>query len=143
MKILVVNGPNLNMLGVREPAHYGTQTLPEIEAALRAQADEMGVELGFVQSNIEGELVTLIQQALGVYDGIILNAGAYTHTSIAIRDAVAAVKLPTVEVHLSNVFGREEFRHHSHLSAVCVGCICGFGTDSYKLALIGLADKLK
>ena len=107
MKILVVNGPNLNMLGVREPAHYGTQTLPEIEAALRAQADDMGVELGFVQSNIEGELVTLIQQALGVYDGIILNAGAYTHTSIAIRDAVAAVKLPTVEVHLSNVFGRE------------------------------------
>ena len=143
MKILVVNGPNLNMLGVREPAHYGTQTLPEIEAALRAQADEMGVELGFAQSNIEGELVTLIQQALGVYDGIILNAGAYTHTSIAIRDAVAAVKLPTVEVHLSNVFGREEFRHHSHLSAVCVGCICGFGADSYKLALIGLVDKLK
>ena len=143
MKILVVNGPNLNMLGVREPAHYGTQTLPEIEAALRAQADEMGVELGFAQSNIEGELVTLIQQALGVYDGIILNAGAYTHTSIAIRDAVAAVKLPTGEVHLSNVFGREEFRHHSHLSAVCVGCICGFGADSYKLALIGLADKLK
>ncbi len=143
MKILVVNGPNLNMLGVREPAHYGKQTLPEIEAALRAQANELGVELGFVQSNIEGELVTLIQQALGAYDGIILNAGAYTHTSIAIRDAVAAVKLPTVEVHLSNVFGREEFRHHSHLSAVCVGCICGFGADSYKLALIGLIEKLK
>lgn len=142
MKILIINGPNLNLLGTREPTHYGVQTLAEIETMLTAEAAALGVELGFYQSNIEGELVSAIQQALGQYDGIVLNAAAYTHTSVAIRDAVSAVKLPTVEVHLSNVFAREEFRHHSLLTAVCVGAICGFGADSYRLALRGLVAKL-
>ncbi|MBQ3133225.1 MAG: type II 3-dehydroquinate dehydratase [Clostridia bacterium] len=142
MKILVLNGPNLNLLGVREPAHYGTQSLADIEKMLRAEAATLGVELDFAQSNEEGVLVTNIQQAMGVYDGIILNAAAYTHTSIAIRDAISAVKVPTVEVHLSNVHAREEFRHTSMIAGVCVGSICGFGADSYKLALHGLKAKL-
>ncbi|MBP3937447.1 MAG: type II 3-dehydroquinate dehydratase [Clostridia bacterium] len=142
MKILIVNGPNLNLLGTREPTHYGVQTLADIQAMLTAEAATLGVELGFYQSNIEGELVDAIQQAVGQYDGIVLNAAAYTHTSVAIRDAVSAVKLPTVEVHLSNVFAREEFRHHSLLTAVCIGAICGFGAESYLLALRGLVAKL-
>ena len=142
MKILVLNGPNLNLLGVREPAHYGTQSLADIEKMLRAEAATLGVELDFAQSNEEGVLVTNIQQAMGVYDGIILNAAAYTHTSIAIRDAISAVKVPTVEVHLSNVHAREEFRHTSMIAGVCVGSICGFGADSYQLALHGLKAKL-
>ncbi|MBR6748651.1 MAG: type II 3-dehydroquinate dehydratase [Clostridia bacterium] len=138
MKILVMNGPNLNMLGVREPGIYGDLSLASIEASLKRHADALGVEVGFFQSNSEGELVTAIQQAMGVYDGIILNAGAYTHYSIAIRDAISAVKLPCIEVHISNVHKREEFRHHSVISAVCTGVACGFGADSYHMAMDNL-----
>lgn len=142
MKILVLNGPNLNLLGAREPQHYGVQTLADIEKMLTDEASALGVEVGFFQSNIEGELVGAIQKAVGVYDGILLNAAAYTHTSVALRDALAAVKLPTVEVHLSNVLSREEFRHTSLIGAVCVGSISGFGADSYRLALHGLVNRL-
>lgn len=142
MKILVLNGPNLNLLGAREPQHYGVQTLADIEKMLTDEANALGVEVGFFQSNIEGELVDAIQKAVGVYDGILLNAAAYTHTSVALRDALAAVKLPTVEVHLSNVLSREEFRHTSLIGAVCVGSISGFGADSYRLALHGLVNRL-
>lgn len=142
MKILVLNGPNLNLLGAREPQHYGVQTLADIEKMLTDEANALGVEVGFFQSNIEGELVDAIQKAVGVYDGILLNAAAYTHTSVALRDAIAAVKLPTVEVHLSNVLSREEFRHTSLIGAVCVGSISGFGADSYRLALHGLVNRL-
>ena len=141
MKILVLNGPNLNLLGAREPQHYGVQTLADIEKMLTDEANALGVEVGFFQSNIEGELVDAIQKAVGVYDGILLNATAYTHTSVALRDAIAAVKLPTVEVHLSNVLSREEFRHTSLIGAVCVGSISGFGADSYRLALHGLVNR--
>lgn len=142
MKILVLNGPNLNLLGTREPQHYGVQTLADIEKMLTDEANALGVEVGFFQSNIEGELVDAIQKAVGVYDGILLNAAAYTHTSVALRDVLAAVKLPTVEVHLSNVLSREEFRHTSLIGAVCVGSISGFGADSYRLALHGLVNRL-
>lgn len=142
MKFLVLNGPNLNLLGAREPQHYGVQTLADIEKMLTDEANALGVEVGFFQSNIEGELVDAIQKAVGVYDGILLNAAAYTHTSVALRDAIAAVKLPTVEVHLSNVLSREEFRHTSLIGAVCVGSISGFGADSYRLALHGLVNRL-
>ena len=142
MKILVLNGPNLNLLGAREPQHYGVQTLADIEKMLTDEANALGVEVGFFQSNIEGELVDAIQKAVGVYDGILLNAAAYTHTSVALRDVLAAVKLPTVEVHLSNVLSREEFRHTSLIGAVCVGSISGFGADSYRLALHGLVNRL-
>ena len=142
MKILVLNGPNLTLLGAREPQHYGVQTLADIEKMLTDEANVLGVEVGFFQSNIEGELVDAIQKAVGVYDGILLNAAAYTHTSVALRDALAAVKLPTVEVHLSNVLSREEFRHTSLIGAVCVGSISGFGADSYRLALHGLVNRL-
>lgn len=142
MKILVLNGPNLNLLGAREPQHYGVQTLADIEKMLTDEANALGVEVGFFQSNIEGELVDAIQKAVGAYDGILLNAAAYTHTSVALRDALAAVKLPTVEVHLSNVLSREEFRHTSLIGAVCVGSISGFGADSYRLALHGLVNRL-
>ena len=133
-----MNGPNLNMLGVREPGIYGDLSLASIEASLGRHADALGVEVGFFQSNSEGELVTAIQQAMGVYDGIILNAGAYTHYSIALRDAISAVTLPCIEVHISNVHKREEFRHHSVISAVCTGVCCGFGADSYHMALDNL-----
>ena len=142
MKFLVLNGPNLNLLGAREPQHYGVQTLADIEKMLTDEANALGVEVGFFQSNIEGELVDAIQKAVGVYDGILLNAAAYTHTSVALRDVLAAVKLPTVEVHLSNVLSREEFRHTSLIGAVCVGSISGFGADSYRLALHGLVNRL-
>lgn len=140
MNILVLNGPNLNLLGAREPEHYGTLTLAEIEQRVRREADALGVTMAFRQSNSEGELVTWIQQAAGEYDGIVLNAAAYTHTSVALRDAIAAVRLPVVEVHLSNVFAREEFRHHSYIAPVCRGSISGFGALSYVLALRALAQ---
>lgn len=139
MNILVLNGPNLNLLGTREPEHYGTLTLADIERRLRSEAESLGVTLAFRQTNSEGELVTWVQQAAGEYDGIVLNAAAYTHTSVALRDAIAAVKLPVVEVHLSNVFAREEFRHHSYIAPVCRGSISGFGAMSYVLALRALA----
>lgn len=132
-KILVLNGPNLNMLGTREPETYGSMTLADIQDMLARAAGDRA-QCTFYQSNIEGELVGKIQES-GAYDGIILNAAAYTHTSIALRDAIAAVATPVVEVHLSNVFARESFRHISMISAVCQGCICGFGAKSYVLAL--------
>ena len=134
MKILVINGVNLDMLGTREPEIYGGRTLDDINSDLSVIAKNMGADIDFVQSNIEGEIVEFIHSGR-LYDGIILNAGAYTHYSIAIRDAISSIKTPCVEVHLSNVHKREEFRHTSVISAVCTGVIAGFGEDSYKLAL--------
>ncbi|MFN3407555.1 MAG: type II 3-dehydroquinate dehydratase [Limisphaerales bacterium] len=136
MKVLFLNGPNLNLLGTREPGIYGTLTLGEIEQAVRAEADRRGVEIAFRQSNLEGELVTWIQQAKGQFDAIVINAAAYTHTSVAIRDALAATGVPAIEIHLSNVHAREEFRHHSMIAPVCKGIIAGFGKNSYILGLI-------
>ncbi len=135
MKFLVINGPNLNMLGTREPEKYGTTTLPDIEKEITAHAKEKGVEVDFYQSNIEGEIVTAIQKAKGIYDGIVINPAAYTHTSVALRDAILAIELPTVEIHLSNIHTREEFRHHSYTAPVCVGQITGFGKFGYIMAL--------
>jgi 3-dehydroquinate dehydratase II len=135
IRISVLHGPNLNLLGTREPHLYGTTTLPEIEAELVRRAAERGAELRSTQTNHEGELVSLIQDARGWADAIVLNGGAYTHTSHAIRDALDAVALPTVEVHLSNIHAREEFRAHSLTAGGCVGVITGFGANSYYLGL--------
>ena len=134
-KILVINGPNLNLLGTREPEIYGSTTLSDINDMLKRQADELGVEIEFIQSNIEGEIVTAIQNARNVYNFILLNAAAFTHYSIAIRDAISAIDVPVIEIHLSNVHAREEFRHHSVIAPVVMGQICGFGVDSYTAAL--------
>jgi 3-dehydroquinate dehydratase-2 len=135
MNILFLNGPNLNLLGTREPGVYGRSTLSEIEAAVRRRAGELGVSLEWRQSNAEGELVTWIQEAVGTFDYVVLNAAAYTHTSVALRDAIAATGVPTIEVHLSNVHAREAFRHQSMIAPVCRGVIAGFGATSYLLAL--------
>ena len=143
MKILFLNGPNLNLLGQREPGIYGRVTLGDIETELRSRAVKLKVEMDFRQSNIEGELVTWIQQAKGVFDAIVLNAAAYTHTSVALRDAIAATGVPTVEIHLSNVHAREEFRHESLIAPVCIGQICGFGAKSYDLGLEAAVLHLK
>ena len=143
MKILLINGPNLNMLGIREPEKYGNITLSDIELALSKEASLLGFELVSYQSNHEGELIDTIQSAKGVYDGIIINAGGYTHTSVALRDAISAVSIPTVEVHMTNIHAREEFRHTSLLSGVCVAQVVGFKENSYKYALLGLIDYLK
>lgn len=140
--VLVLNGPNLNMLGKREPGIYGAQTLADVEAICRASGDEFGLTIDFRQSNHEGELVTWIQEALGTADGILINPGAYSHTSVAIYDAFKAVNLPVAEVHISNIHQREAFRHHSYVSAVAFGVICGFGTLGYRLALEAMAQKL-
>jgi 3-dehydroquinate dehydratase-2 len=135
MKLLFLNGPNLNLLGQREPGVYGRASLKDIEGLVRQRARQSETEIEFRQSNMEGELVTSIQEAKSRFDAIILNAGAYTHTSVALRDAIAAVGVPTIEIHLSNVHAREEFRHKSLIAGVCVGQIAGFGVNSYILAL--------
>ena len=137
--IYVLNGPNLNMLGLREPQVYGSETLADVEARCAARAKALGFSIVFTQSNIEGELVTLIQDARTRACGIVLNAGAYTHTSIALHDALRAVEVPAVEVHLSNVHKREEFRHHSVIAAAVNGVICGFGSHSYELGIEAIA----
>ena len=139
MKVMVINGPNLNELGRREPELYGSMTLPDLEKRLADAADRLGVQLGFYQSNHEGELVDAIQLSGREYDGVILNAGGYTHTSVAVRDAVAACQKPVVEVHISNPQAREDFRHVSLLAGVCVGSISGFGWQSYILAVTWFA----
>jgi 3-dehydroquinate dehydratase-2 len=137
--ILVLNGPNLNLLGLREPQIYGHETLSDIEETCLEHAAELGLTVDFRQSNHEGQLVDWIQEARQMADGIILNAGAYSHTSIAILDALNAASVPTVEVHLSNIFRREEFRHNSYVSRVARGVICGFGAHGYELALSAIA----
>ncbi len=143
MKIFVINGPNLDMLGKREPTIYGADTLESINAELAEFCKTIGVEPEFYQSNSEGTLIDIIHSARENADGIVLNAGAYTHYSIAIRDAISAAEKPCVEVHLSNVHKREEFRHKSMISAVCEGVICGFGKDVYRLGIMALYSKLK
>jgi 3-dehydroquinate dehydratase-2 len=143
MRVLLLNGPNLNLLGQREPGLYGALSLAAIEADLRRQAEGLGVDLACFQSNHEGALVDRIQAASGHCDGILINAAAYTHTSVAIRDALLAVAIPFVELHLSNVHAREAFRHRSLLADKAVGVICGFGPGSYRLALEGLVGRLR
>lgn len=140
--ILVVNGPNLNMLGRREPAIYGSQTLENIEKTMSVRADELGFALDFRQSNNEGDLVSWIQAAGEKYSALILNAGAFTHTSVAIFDALQMIDIPVIEVHLSNIFAREKFRHHSYVSPAANGVICGFGGAGYILALNAVDDIL-
>jgi 3-dehydroquinate dehydratase-2 len=135
MKILIMNGPNLNLLGKREPDIYGSLTLDDINKRIAALAAELGVEVSFFQSNHEGELVQKIHEAMGVFQAIVINPGAYTHTSIALRDAISSTGIPAIETHLSNIYKREEFRRHSYISGVAAGQIAGFGADSYLLAL--------
>ena len=143
MKILLINGANLNMLGTREPEKYGNVSLEDIENSVISLGKEFGAEVDVWQSNHEGEIVDKIQKSKGIYDGIIINAGGYTHTSVVIRDAISAVSIPTVEVHMTNIHAREEFRHTSLLSGVCVAQVVGFKEQSYLLALRGLVNLLK
>ena len=143
MHLLLLNGPNLNLLGQREPGLYGADTLEAIEQRLSAEAGDLGVALTCFQSNHEGALVDRIHQARGQVDGILINAGAFTHTSVALRDALLGVAIPYVELHLSNVHAREAFRHHSYLADQALGVISGFGPASYSLALQGLVTKLR
>ncbi|CDE59961.1 3-dehydroquinate dehydratase 1 [Fusobacterium sp. CAG:439] len=143
MKILVINGVNMNMLGLRETEKYGTMTLKDLEKELYAFSFELGIDIETFASNFEGEIVEKIHSSKDNFDGIVINAGAYTHTSVAIRDAITSVDLPAVEVHMTNIYKREEFRHHSYLAPVCIGQISGFGTNSYKLGLKAVVDYLK
>ena len=135
-KILIINGPNLNLLGDREKEHYGNDTLQSVKLECEKHAKSIDVKIGFEQSNVEGEIVTLIQKAKNTFNGIIINAAGYTHTSVAILDALLAVKLPIIEIHISNIYTREDFRKQSLLSANCKAVICGLGLDSYKAALL-------
>lgn len=141
--ILILNGPNLNLLGTRQPEVYGKTTLADVEALCREKAKTLGFDVAFEQSNHEGVLIDLIHSAKGKHAGIVLNAGAYTHTSIALMDAIASVELPVVEVHLSNIHAREEFRHRSYIAPVALGQICGFGAQGYLMALDALKAHLK
>jgi 3-dehydroquinate dehydratase-2 len=143
LRLLVLHGPNLNLLGTREPSVYGNSSLADIDKSIARHADTLGVAVQSKQTNVEGELVTWIQNARGHFDGIVLNPAAYTHSSIAIRDAITAVALPTVEVHLSNIHQREEFRHHSLIAAVALGQISGLGPTGYLLAMDGLVAHLE
>ncbi len=141
--IFILNGPNLNMLGLRQPEIYGHETLADIEASCTSYGESLGLEVDFRQSNIEGELVTWIQEARAAADGIIINAAAYTHTSVAIQDALMLLSVPVIEVHLSNIHKREAFRHHSYVAAAAQGMICGFGSRGYLMALDALAGQLR
>ena len=142
IRIMVIHGPNLNLLGGREPDVYGRKTLPQINAQLQEMAEKIDVELKIIQSNSEGEIVSFIGENADWADGIVINPAAYTHTSVAIRDAIAAVDLPTAEVHLSNVFKREQFRHFSYISPVATGVVCGFGSEGYILALEAIVREI-
>lgn len=141
--LLILNGPNLNLLGTRQPEVYGHMTLADIEALCRDHGQVLGAEIGFEQSNHEGVLIDLIHGARGVRDGIVLNAGAYTHTSVALMDAISSAEVPVVEVHLSNIHAREAFRHHSYIAPVALGQICGFGAQGYVMAIDALMAHLK
>ncbi len=143
VSILVLHGPNLNLLGQREPGIYGATTLDQIHAMLEREAESLQVTVTCLQSNHEGVLIDQIHAAWQVHDGLIINAGAYTHTSVAIRDAIAGIQIPTVEVHLSNIYRREEFRHHSYIAPVAIGQISGFGADSYRLGLQAIVQHLR
>ncbi|WP_254565719.1 type II 3-dehydroquinate dehydratase [Oscillatoria sp. HE19RPO] len=143
LNILVLHGPNLNLLGQREPGVYGSATLEDINRLLETEAQALQVKLSALQSNHEGVLVDAIHAARDQHSGLLINAGAYTHTSVAIRDAIAGVNLPTVEVHLSNIYRREPFRHHSYIAAIAIGQISGFGPDSYRLGLQALVHHLR
>ncbi|MEB3225547.1 MAG: type II 3-dehydroquinate dehydratase [Synechococcus sp.] len=143
LKILVLHGPNLNLLGLREPEVYGSTTLGDINTLLEADAQDLNVSLHCFQSNHEGALIDQIQAALGQFSGILINPAAYTHTSVALRDALAAVNLPVVEIHLSNIHRREAFRHHSYIAPIAVGQICGFGAESYRFGLRALVQHIR
>ncbi|MBE9635880.1 type II 3-dehydroquinate dehydratase [Salipiger mangrovisoli] len=140
--LLILNGPNLNLLGLRQPEVYGRTTLADVEAMCHAHAETLGVALDFAQSNHEGAMIDAIHAARGTKDGIILNAGAYTHTSVALMDAISSAEVPTIELHLSNVHAREEFRHVSYIAKVALGVICGFGPRGYTLAMDALVSHL-
>ena len=143
IKIIIPNGPNLNLLGEREKNQYGTETLKDIEKSCKKFAEKNLIKVDFFQSNIEGELVEKIQQSRNMYNGLIINAGGYTHTSVAIHDALKIIRIPIIELHISNIYNREEFRHKSLISKVANGIICGFGTEGYEMAVSGIKKLIK